>query len=102
MALTNSRMFNVSFKIYVGNLPWIVTDEMLRQLFEPYGTVHSAEVVTDRKNQRPRGFGFARMDSAEAGQKAIAALHGMHWHDRQIKIAIAKETTAENSPEAGN
>ncbi len=87
----------MTFKIYVGNLPWIVTDEMLRQLFEPYGAVHSAEVVTDRKNRRPRGFGFVRMDSAEAGRNAIAALHGMNWHDRQIKIALAKESS-ENPP----
>ncbi len=81
----------MSFKIYAGNLPWLVTDQSLRELFEPFGVVLVAEVVIDRRNGRPRGFGFVRMDSAEVAQNAINALHGMTWHDRPIRVAAAKD-----------
>jgi len=79
------------YKIYVGNLAWLVTSEMLRELFEPYGQVVSAEIVTDRRNGRHRGFAFVRMASAEAARQAIAELHGRHWHDRPLKVAPAKD-----------
>lgn len=91
----------MAFKIYVGNLPWIVTDETLRQLFESFGIVVSAEVVVDRKTGRHRGFGFVRMESADAGRQAIDALHGMHWQDRQIKVAVARETESGSPPPSG-
>ncbi|MDZ4779682.1 MAG: RNA-binding protein [Planctomycetia bacterium] len=82
----------MSFKIYAGNLPWLVTDQSLREIFEPFGAVLSAEVVIDRRNGRARGFGFVRMESADVAQNAIAALHGMNWHDRPIRVAPAKDS----------
>jgi RNA recognition motif-containing protein len=81
----------VACKVYAGNLPWLVGDEELRQLFEPFGEVISAEIVIDHRNRRPRGFGFLQMASDEGAQRAIAALNGMHWHGRPIKVAIAIE-----------
>jgi RNA recognition motif-containing protein len=86
-----SRIVDVPFKIYVGNLSWIVTGDLLRELFEPFGKVLSAEIVTDRRNGRPRGFAFVRMESADAGSRAIADLHGKTWHERPLKVAAAKD-----------
>jgi RNA recognition motif-containing protein len=88
-------MWDVSFKIYAGNLPCIVTDQSLREIFEPFGAVLSAEVVIDRRNGRPRGFGFLRMESSAAAQQAIEALDGMTWHDRRIRVAPAKDAADE-------
>lgn len=78
-------------KVYVGNLPWTVNETDLRQLFEPFGEVTSAEIVADARHGRSRGFGFVQMESEEAAARAIAALHGIHWHGRPIKVAIARE-----------
>lgn len=82
----------MSFKIYVGNLSWIVTGDLLRELFGSYGAVVSAEIVTDKRNGRPRGFAFVRMESAAAGERAIADLHGRTWHERPLKVAPAKDS----------
>ena len=60
-------------KVYVGNLPWSVTDSDLLNLFEPFGSVDSAQVVTDRDSGRSRGFGFVEMDD-ESAASAIEAL----------------------------
>ena len=49
------------FSIYVGNLPWCTTPEDLRALFEPYGEVENARIITDRETGRSRGFGFVDM-----------------------------------------
>lgn len=90
----------VNCKVYAGNLPWLVGDEELRQLFEPFGKVESATVVVDPRNHRPRGFGFVLMESAEAAQRAVVALHGMHWHGRPIKVAIAVDKPSIEPPES--
>lgn len=90
----------MSCKVYAGNLPWSVGDEELRQLFEPFGQVDSALIVMDRRSRRPRGFGFVQMESAEAAQRAIAALDGMHWHGRPIRVAIAVEKPAIEDPDS--
>ena len=74
-------------KLYVGNLPFSVTSEELRELFSQYGTVHSAEIVTDRDTGRPRGFGFVEMDGAA---EAIDALNGHNLQGRNLKVAEAQ------------
>ena len=56
-------------KLYVGNLPWSIADSDLTEMFEAYGTVESASVVTDRESGRSRGFAFVEMDQA-SGQRA--------------------------------
>jgi len=78
-------------KVYAGNLPWIVSADDLKQLFEPFGAVGSAEIVLDARSGRSRGFGFVQMESAAAAERAIAALDGMHWHGRPIKVAISRK-----------
>jgi RNA recognition motif-containing protein len=62
--------------IFVGNLACTATDEDLRQLFEPYGTVDTINVMTDRETGHPCGFGFVDMPERSAARAAIAGLHG--------------------------
>ena len=58
-------------KLYVGNLPWSIGNQELEDLFSSYGTVTSANVITDRDTKRSRGFGFVELDSG--GPEAIEA-----------------------------
>ena len=76
-------------KVYVGNLPWSVTDMDLRDLFNPFGSVDSAQVVTDRDSGRSRGFGFVEMAAEQAAQ-AIAKLNGHTIEARQLRVNEAQ------------
>lgn len=75
--------------IYVGNLPWSATETDVRDIFEQYGTVHSAKVITDRETGRSRGFGFVEMEDNEA-QAAIEAADGMEMGGRPLKVNEAR------------
>ncbi|KIC89403.1 MULTISPECIES: RNA-binding protein [unclassified Flavihumibacter] len=73
--------------IYVGNLSWDLTEQDLLEMFAPYGEVVSAKIVTDKfNNNRSKGFGFVEMSDAEAGNAAIAALHGTEVQGRSIVV----------------
>ena len=76
-------------KVYVGNLPWSVTDMDLRDLFNPFGSVDSAQVVTDRDSGRSRGFGFVEM-AAQYASEAIAKLNGHTLDSRQLRVNEAQ------------
>ena len=76
-------------KIYVGNLPYSIDGARLTALFEPFGTVVSARVVTDRDTSRPKGFGFVEMGDDDA-KKAIAALNATQQGGRTIHVTEAR------------
>lgn len=78
-------------KIFVGNLAWKVTADMLKQLFETYGAVTSANVVTDQYTGQSRGFGFVVMENADDATKAITALNDQPLLDRNIRVSLAIE-----------
>jgi len=67
----------MSSKIYVGNLPYSVTDASLKSNFAEFGGVSSAKVMMDRDTGQSKGFGFVEMASAVHAQAAISGLHGM-------------------------
>ncbi|MCU0641827.1 MAG: RNA-binding protein [Candidatus Margulisbacteria bacterium] len=75
--------------IFVGNLPWSVTDEDLKNKFSEFGNVISARVVSDKFSGKSRGFGFVDMEDSDA-EKAIAGLTGYKWGDREITINEAR------------
>lgn len=75
--------------IYVGNLPWAVTEEDLVNAFKEYGEVQSSRVVTDRETGRSRGFGFVEMEE-EAANAAIEALNGAEWGGRALTVNEAQ------------
>nr|WP_296337671.1 RNA-binding protein [uncultured Acidovorax sp.] len=85
----------MSSKIYVGNLPYSVTDATLESNFAEFGGVSSAKVMMDRETGRSKGFGFVEMANAEVAQAAISALHGMSVDGRSIVVNLARprETT---------
>jgi RNA recognition motif-containing protein len=75
--------------IYVGNLSYSSSEESLRSLFEQYGNVHSAKIISDRETGRSRGFGFVEMDS-ESADAAISALNGYELDGRALKVNEAR------------
>ena len=77
-------------KIYVGNLPYSVTDSSLESNFAEFGSVASAKVMMDRETGRSKGFGFVEMASAEVAQAAITGLHGMSVDGRSIVVNLAR------------
>jgi RNA recognition motif-containing protein len=82
--------------IFVGNLNFTTTSESLHELFEPFGEISSANIIVDRETGRSRGFGFVEMPNDAQAKKAIAALDGKEYEDRQLKVNVARER--ENRP----
>ena len=76
--------------IYVGNLPFDVTDGDLRTLFSDYGELASASVITDRDTGRSRGFGFVEISDKELGSKAVTELDGSDWNGRRLTVNEAR------------
>src|SRR5437016_3398891 len=72
-------------KIFVGNLDFSATEESIRSLFAPYGTVESVHLATDRDTGRSRGFAFVEMAEG-AADKAIAALNGTKVSGRTLNV----------------
>lgn len=79
-------------KIYVGNLPFSATEDDVRDLFAPHGTIHSVAMINDRDTGRFRGFGFVEMDDNEA-ESAIEALDGYDYDGRALRVNEARERT---------
>ncbi len=86
-------------KIYVGNLSFNTTDDDLSKLFQPFGAVSSASVITDKFTSRSRGFGFVEMDNNEEADKAIAELNGKSVDGRALKVSEAQPR--EDKPRGG-
>jgi len=80
-------------KLYVGNLPYSVDDSSLRSLFEPFGNVESARVISDRDSGSSKGFGFVEMNDADA-KKAMSALNGREHDGRTLKVNEARPQEA--------
>jgi len=76
--------------IYVGNLSYSTDDAGLRAAFEAFGTVSSAQVITDRETGRSRGFGFVEMPDDEEAKAAIAALNGQELDGRTLNVNEAR------------
>ena len=76
--------------IYVGNLPWSTTTDELHAMFQQYGAVTRAQVVTDRETGRSRGFGFVEMPNEAEAQTAIDALNEQDMNGRPLTVNVAK------------
>ena len=80
----------MSTKLYVGGLPYSVTEQQLNELFAQQGTVSSAKVITDKFTGQSRGFGFVEMSAPEEAKKAISALNGTQLDGRPLTVNEAK------------
>jgi RNA recognition motif-containing protein len=80
-------------RIYVGNLKYEVTDDLLREMFSEFGEVTSADVIKDKFSGQSKGFGFVDMpNDAEAGD-AIQALHDSMHDGRKLTVNEARPRT---------
>ncbi|HEX7845981.1 MAG TPA: RNA-binding protein [Chitinophagaceae bacterium] len=77
--------------MYVSNLGFHTGDDDLRKLFEPFGQVSSAKVITDRETGRSRGFGFVEMTSGSDAEQAMSKLNGKEIEGRSISVTVARE-----------
>ena len=78
-------------KLYVGNLPFSITENELRDSFERHGSVSSVNVIMDRDTGRPRGFAFVEMDEASAADDAMRALDGSDLGGRTLRVNEAQD-----------
>ena len=76
--------------IYVGNLDFKVDEEDLKGIFEEYGNVSEAKIITDKYNGRSKGFGFVVMDNVKDAKIAISELSGATLKNRQIVVNEAR------------
>lgn len=77
-------------KLYVGNLPYSVTDSSLMETFSQCGTVTSSKVIMDRDTGRSKGFGFVEMSSDSEAQNAISKFNGADWEGRPMTVNEAR------------
>lgn len=80
-------------KLYVGNLGYAMTDNDLTKLFEPHGTVESAQVIMDRETGRSKGFGFVEMKTDQEAQAAMTTLNGRASEGRTLNVNEARPRT---------
>ncbi len=85
--MNNSRLF-------VGGLPYSVSDTQLSELFSRHGSVESAHVITDRMTGRSRGFGFVEMSTQPEAETAIVQLNGAQMEGRNLTVSEAKPKTS--------
>ena len=79
-----------SIEIYVGNLSYDMTEDQLRKEFEAYGKVNSARIITNRYNNKSKGFGFVHMPNRDEADAAVAALNDKEILGRKMKCNEAK------------
>ena len=77
-------------KLYVGNLPYSLTEEDLKKLFAEVGSVESTAIITDKISGRSKGFGFVEMSSDEDAKKAIEAFDGKDLNGRNLVVNEAR------------
>jgi len=77
-------------KLFVGNLPWGINNDSLRELFASVGEVVEAMVITDRMSGRSKGFGFVTFATEEAAQAAVQQLNEKEVEGRKIIVNVAR------------
>jgi len=74
--------------LFIGNIPYSLTDNELHQFSAEHGDVIAAAIVRDER-QRSRGFGFVRLVDTQAAQAAVVAMHGKELQGRTIRVSLA-------------
>jgi RNA recognition motif-containing protein len=95
---TDNQRLEGFMKIYVGNMPFAVTEDALRVKFEEYGAVEEVTIVTDRDTGRPRGFGFVTMPNEDEAKAAISGLDETELEGRALKVNEARPRRDSGGP----
>jgi cold-inducible RNA-binding protein len=95
------RSFKVGKKLYVGNLSYNVSSSDLEQLFSQFGSVQSAQVITDRDTGRGKGFGFVEMGNEAEASAAISGLNEQEHDGRRLTVNEAKPREARTTGISG-
>ncbi len=82
--------------IYVGNLPFNLGEEDLKEIFEEYGEVASSKIIADKFSGRSKGFGFIEMENDEEANNAIKELNNAEVGGRNIKVNESKPRSNDN------
>ncbi|PIR85253.1 RNA-binding protein [Candidatus Kaiserbacteria bacterium CG10_big_fil_rev_8_21_14_0_10_45_20] len=77
-------------KLFVGNVPYSITEDQLKEIFSEAGTVESVAIITDKMTGRPRGFVFVEMSSDEEAAKAVEILNGKEVEGRELNVNEAR------------
>lgn len=77
-------------KLFIGNLPYTMTEDQLKEIFGAAGTVTFARIITDRETNRSKGFGFVEYDSEDEAKKAIEELNGKDIDGRELVVNEAR------------
>ena len=85
----------MGYKLYIGNLPYRVTEQELQSLFTKAGKVESVKIITDTATGQSRGFAFVEMSSNEDGEKAIELFHKYSLDNREIVVSKARPKSGE-------
>ena len=88
--MVNKCKEEINMKIYVGNLPFTIDDEGLKNLFSSYGEIEEATIIKDKFSGRSKGFGFVTFKEDEGAKKAIAEMNEKEVEGRKLKVNEAK------------
>jgi len=88
-------------KLYVGNLPFSATEQVLSETFASCGTVDTVKIITDRDTGRSKGFGFVEMSTDAEAQEAINKLNGQDFEGRAMTVNEAKPMPPRDSRGGG-
>ena len=80
----------MSKKLYVGNLPFSVDSEKLKELFSTYGETEEVTIISDKFSGRSKGFGFVTFKEDASADKAVAEMNGKEVEGRELKVSEAK------------
>lgn len=81
----------MAVKLFIGNIPYTINSDGLREAFAKIGEVVDANVISDRESGRSRGFGFVEMKTEGDAKKAIDQLNGSELDGRKIFVSEARE-----------
>ena len=88
--------------IFVAGLSYQITEADLRELFEEYGELTSAKIITDRDTRRSKGYGFVEMVNDEDGQRAIEELNDAEYDGRTLSVSVARPRAEGDRPRYNN
>lgn len=73
--------------LYLGNLQWGLTEDEIKEMFSPYGTIHDVQIIRDKETHRSKGYGFITMDNADL---AMNELNGKALKNRELRINFSR------------